>query len=153
MSELEPPRLARLAGLAGLAHLGFDTLSRLWPATSPPWLLTPHLAEGFRDMLEMLGRTPVSLMTSAVQGAISAIFALALQPVATRRLASLAALLLFVWLLSGGLMFALYLSAPGWLVATSLAAGVPRALAVAFFLDRGMARPAPPTGQAAVPGL
>jgi hypothetical protein len=135
--------MARLIAVAALLHFGFDSLFRVWTPTTPPWLLTPYLVEVFRDMLEMLGRTPVSLVTSGVQGAISTIFALALQPVAAGRLARLGVLLGFIWLLSGGLMFWIYLSAPGWLVATSLAAGLPRVAVIAFFLDRAMPRPPP----------
>ena len=137
-----PPSLARLVALASLLHFGFDSLLRVWPATTPPWLLTPYMGEGFREMLELLGRTPISAVTSCVQGAVSAIFALALQEVATRRWAALAALLCGAWLLSGALMFWVYLDAPALTVFTSLAAGVPRAAAMAYFMDRGMARAA-----------
>jgi len=76
-----PPSVARLAALAGLLHFGFDSVFRAWPATTPPHLLTQYMAEVFRDMLEMLGRTPVSAVTSFVNGLISAIFAVALQEV------------------------------------------------------------------------
>lgn len=138
-----PPSVARLAALAGLLHFGFDSLFRLWPATTPPHLLTPYMSEIFRDMLEMLGRTPISGVTSFVNGVISAIFAIALQGAAPRRLVKVAVLLTFLWLFSGGLTFVVYLDAPAGLALTSLLAGLPRSLAVAFVLDRAMPVPAP----------
>lgn len=154
-SSTPAPSVARLAGLAGLLHFGFDSILRVWTATTPPHLLTPYMSEVFRGMIDMLGRTPVSAVTSFVNGLVSAIFAVALQGAAPRRFAKVAALLTFLWLLTGGLTFALYLDAPGWLAATSLLAGVPRALAVAFFLDRALPPPAeeavaqaPPAGEA-----
>jgi hypothetical protein len=137
-----PPSVARLAGLAGLLHFGFDSIFRVWAATTPPHLLTPYMAEVFRDMLEMLGRTPISLVTSFVNGVISAIFAIALQGVASRRLAKVAVLLTILWLVTGGLTFALYLDAPPGLAFTSLLAGLPRSLVVAFFMERSLP-PAP----------
>lgn len=146
MPQPPPPSVARLAAFAALLHFGFDTLTRAWPATTPPHLLTPYMSEVFRDMLEMLGRTPISLVTSFVNGVISAIFTLALQGVARGRLVKVTALLTFLWLLTGGLTFWLYLSAPAALVATSLLAGLPRAAAVAFFLERSL----PPAAEAAV---
>jgi hypothetical protein len=144
MAQPPPPSLARLAVVAAILHFGFDALLRVWPATTPPWLLTPFMSEGFKEMLELVGRGPVSAITSCVEGAVSAIFALALQGVATRRYVALLGLLGGVWLLTAGLMFWVYLDAPAWLVASSLAAGVPRAAVVALVLDRSMARPAPP---------
>jgi len=143
MAKPPPPSVARLAALAGLLHFGFDSVSRAWPATTPPHLLTPYMAEVFRDMLEMLGRTPVSAVTSFVNGLISAIFAVALQEVATRRLAKVALLLTLLWLVTGGLTFALYLDAPPGLATTSLAAGLPRSLVVAFFMERALPPPGP----------
>ena len=138
-----PPSLARLAAVAALLHFGFDSLLRVWPATTPPHLLTPYMSEVFRSMLEMLGRTPVSLVTSFVNGLVSAIFALALQGVTTRRYTKLALLLTGLWLLTGGLTFALYLDAPAWLAVSSLAAGLPRTLVVAFFMERSLPPAAP----------
>jgi hypothetical protein len=149
MAQPPPPSVARLASLAGLLHFGFDCLFRAWPATTPPHLLTPYMSEVFRDMLEMLGRTPVSGVTSFVNGVISAIFAIALQGVTIRRLVKVAGLLTFLWLVTGGLTFALYLDAPRWLVVSSLAAGLPRAVVVAFFLERSLPPPAPPEEEAA----
>lgn len=141
MVQPPQPSVARLAALAALLHFAFDSLLRVWPATTPPHLLTPYMSEIFRDMLEMLGRTPVSLVTSFVNGLISAIFAIALQGATSRRLAKVAGLLTFLWFVTGGLTFALYLDAPRWLAATSLLAGLPRALAVAFVLERALPPP------------
>jgi len=148
MDQHPPPSVARLAALAGLLHFGFDTLFRAWPATTPPHLLTPYMSEVFRGMLEMLGRTPVSAVTSFVNGVISAIFAIALQGVRSGRLAKVAGLLTFLWAVTGGLTFALYLDAPGALAATSLLAGLPRALVVAFFLERWLPPPGPEAPEA-----
>lgn len=141
MAQPPPPSVARLAALAALLHFAFDSLLRLWPATTPPHLLTPYMGEIFRDMLEMLGRTPVSLVTSFVNGVISAIFAIALQGVVSRRYAKVAGLLAFLWFVTGGLTFALYLDAPRWLAASSLLAGLPRALVVAYVLERALPAP------------
>jgi hypothetical protein len=101
------------------------------------------MAEVFRDMLEMLGRTPVSLVTSFVNGLISAIFAIALQGVASRRLAKVAALLTVLWFVTGGLTFFVYLDAPPGLALSSLLAGLPRSLTVAFVLERSLPPAAP----------
>jgi hypothetical protein len=133
-----PPGVARLAALAGLLHFGFDSFFRLWPSTTPPHLLTPYMAEVFRDMLEMLGRTPISAVTSFVNGVISAIFAIALEGAAPRRFVKMATLFIFLWLVTGGLTFVAYLDAPAGLAFTSLLAGLPRSLAVAFALERAL---------------
>jgi hypothetical protein len=151
MANQAPPSVARLAALAGLLHFGFDSLLRVWPATTPPHLLTPYMGEVFRDMLEMLGRTPVSAVTSFVNGLVAAIFAMALQGVTTRRFAKLAVLLSVLWLVTGGLTFALYLEAPMGLAVTSLLAGLPRSVAVAFFMERSLP-PASEAGEAEAPG-
>jgi hypothetical protein len=142
------PSLARLAALAGLLHFGFDTLTRLWPATTPPHLLTPYMSEVFQGMLEMLGPTPVSLVTSFVNGLVSAIFVVALQGVTSGRLVKVAILLTGIWLLTGGLTFALYLDAPAGLALTSLLAGLPRTVALAYFMERSL----PPAAEAPVDG-
>jgi len=136
-----PPSVARLAALAGLLHFGFDSIFRVWPATTPPHLLTPYMSEIFRGMMDLLGRTPISLVTSFVNGVISAIFAIALQGATTRRFAKVAALLTFLWLVTSGLTFAIYLDAPRSLAMTSLLAGLPRALTVAYFLERSLPPP------------
>lgn len=142
MSQPSPPSVARLAALAALLHFGFDTVTRAWLPTTPPHLLTPYMSEIFRNMLEMLGRTPVSLVTSFVNGLISAIFAIALQGATSHRLAKVAALLTFLWLVTGGLTFAVYLQAPLGLAVTSLLAGLPRVLVIAFFMERSLPPPA-----------
>jgi len=151
MAQPPPPNIARLAALAALLHFGFDSLLRVWPATTPPHLLTPYMSEIFRSMLELLGRTPISLVTSFVNGLISAIFAVALQGATSRRFAKIAALLSFLWLLTAGLTFQVYLDAPGAVVVTSLLAGLPRAVVVAFFLERSLPPPAPEEGWPAAP--
>jgi hypothetical protein len=143
MASPPPPSLARLASLAALIHLGFDSLFRVWTFTTPPYLLLPYMSEVFREMLAMLGVDAVSVVTSGVNGLVSAIFALALQDVAARRREKLGALLLGLSWLTGGLTFAVYLDAPAGVVAGSLAAGIPRAAALAFFLDRLLPRASP----------
>ncbi len=148
---MPPPRqarLSRLALVAALLHLGFDSITRPFPATTPPYLLLRYMADVFREMLGMLGVGAVSAVTSAVNGLVSAIFALALAEVARARWAKLAALLLAVWLLTGGAILAIYVAAPWGIALGSLAAGLPRAAVIAFFLDRMMPRPAPEPGAA-----
>lgn len=145
MTATEPPSVRRLAALAAAIHFGFDSACRLSQATTPAYLLTPFMKEVFRDMLEMLGLTAISAVTSGVNGLIAAIFATALAGVVVHRAVKLGALLSFIWLLTNGLTFTSYLDAPAELVATSLAAGLPRAALLAWALDRLMARPA--TGQ------
>jgi hypothetical protein len=151
MASPPPPSLVRLASLAALLHFGFDSLSRSWTPTTPPYLLLPYMSEVFREMLGMLGVGAVSAVTSGVNGLVAAIFAVALQEVARRRREKLGALLFGLWLVTGGLTFAVYLDAPAAVVAGSLAAGLPRAAALAFLLDRLVPRPAPsaPAGGAA----
>jgi hypothetical protein len=146
-----PPSLARLAVLAALLHLGFDTLFRLWDLTTPPHLLLlqPELVrEDFRPVVELLrdflGPTPISAVTSFVNGGISAIFAVALQGATRRRLPKVFGLLTLVWLVVGAVTFFMYLRGPGVgpvLVVTSLLAGLPRTAAVAFFLERALPHP------------
>jgi len=143
MASPPPPSLVRLASLAALIHFGFDSLFRAWTVTTPSYLLLPYMSEVFREMLGMLGVNAVSAVTSGVNGLVAAIFAAAFQEVAGRRREKLGALLLGLWCLTGGLTFAVYLDAPGAVVAGSLAAGLPRAAALAFFLDRLVPRPGP----------
>jgi len=143
MASPPPPSLVRLASLAALIHFAFDSLFRVWTITTPPYLLLPYMSEVFREMLGMLGADAVSAVTSGVNGLVSAIFAMALQEVAVRRREKLGALLLGLSWLTGGLTFAVYLDAPAGVVAGSLAAGLPRAAALAFFLDRLVPRVTP----------
>lgn len=154
MAQPPPPRLVRLAALAALVHFGFDSLFRAWTVTTPPYLLLPYMSEVFREMLGMLGANAVSAVTAGISGLVAAIFAAALQEVATHRREKLAALLFGLWCLTGGMTFAAYLDAPAGVVAGSLAAGLPRAAALAWLLDRlvpraGPPEPEPPAGPAA----
>jgi len=143
MAPPPPPSLVRLAALAALIHFGFDSVTRAWTVTTPPYLLLPYMSEVFRDMLGMLGVNAVSAVTSGISGLVSAIFAVALQEVAARRREKLGALLLGLWCLTGGLTFLVYLDAPAGVVAGSLAAGLPRAATLAFFLERLVPRDGP----------
>jgi hypothetical protein len=142
-----PPSLARLALAATAVHLAFDTAGRLFTATTPPYLLLPFMNELFRDMLGLLGENAISAVTSAINGLIAAVFSAALFEVGSRRV-KIALLLSFVWLLTGGSMLTLYLSAPWPIALGSLAFGLPRAAALAWVLDRllgpaGVEAPAP----------
>jgi hypothetical protein len=132
-----PPHLARLALAATLVHLAFDTVGRAFDATTPPYLLLPYMSEIFRDMLDLLGVNAISAVTCAINGLIAAVFATALVEVGARRL-KIGLLLGFVWLLTAGSMFTLYLSAPWPVALGSLAFGLPRAAALAWLLDRMM---------------
>jgi len=142
MAPAAQPRLARLAAVAALIHLGFDSVTQVWTFTTPSYLLLQYMSEVFREMLGMLGRGAVSLVTSGVNGLVSAIFAVALAEVTNRR-RKLGLLLLCLWWLTGGLTFAVYLDAPPAVMAVSLLAGLPRAAALAFFLDRMLPAPRP----------
>jgi hypothetical protein len=135
------PSVARLATVAGLLHFGFDLAGRAFDATTPPYLLLPYMSEVFREMLGLLGVTPVSTVTAAVNGFVSAIFAVAFAETAQRRALKLGAALFAIWVVTGGLTLALYLNAPAWVAAGSLAAGLPRAAVVALVLDRLTPRP------------
>jgi len=139
MPPSAPPRLARLALTATLVHLAFDSVGRLFTATTPPYLLLPYLSEIFRDMLGLLGVNAISVMTCAINGLIAGVFATALFD-AERRWRSLGLLLTGIWLLTCGAMFTLYLSAPWSVALGSMAFGLPRAVGLAWVLDRMMAR-------------
>jgi hypothetical protein len=139
------PSIARLAAVAGLLHAAFDFATSRLEATSPPYLLFRHMPDVLRDMLGMLGPGPVSAVTAFMTGIVWAIFAVALQDVAARRVLKLAALYVALWVVVSGLMFVVYLDAPLPVVAASLAAGIPRALALAWVLDRMVPRPTAPT--------
>ncbi|ACG72674.1 conserved hypothetical protein [Anaeromyxobacter sp. K] len=145
-----PPRRAHglaLAALAGAVHLACDAAAAQVHAIAPPYLLLDHAAELFRDLLA-LDRTAilvtVSVAASAVNGAIAALMAVALED-APRRRRALAWVLTAFWVLSGGLLILVYLSPPWGVALGSLAAGVPRAWAVAWVLDRALGRPEPAT--------
>lgn len=132
-----PPGLARLALAATLVHLAFDTAGRLFTATTPPYLLLPYMSEIFRNVLGLLGVNAISAVTCAINGLIAAVFATALFEASSRRFKA-GLLLALVWLLTGGSMFTLYLSAPWPVALGSLASGLPRAAALAWLLDRMM---------------
>jgi hypothetical protein len=133
--------------LAGAAHLVLDGLTSRLPWTTPPYLLLDHASESFRDLL-MLDRTTVlvvvAVVSAGVNGAISGLFGAALASSANR-LMKLGIAFSALWVFSGGLMILVYLSPPAPVVLGSLAAGVPRAFAVAWLLDRALPRELPET--------
>jgi hypothetical protein len=146
-----PSRPVRLAFLAGAVHLAFDGLASRVEATTPPYLLLRHAPEVFRDILDPVG---VAIAASLVQGAISALIGAAFEErPAGRRALPLALALWGLWILSGGLLELVYLSAPWPVALGSLAAGLPRAAAVAWLVDRMMPAPdgAPPSPPPAPP--
>ena len=135
-----PPHLARLGALAALIHFACDSLTRVFTATTPPYLLIEFMDENYRAVFELLGITAVSAVTSCVNGVIAAVFAAALQLTAGRRAVRLALLYAGIWLLAGGLMALTQLQAPLAVVAGSLLAGLPRSAVLGWVLDRRMAR-------------
>jgi hypothetical protein len=139
MPPSAPPRLARLALAATLVHLAFDTAGRVFTVTTPPYLLLPFMSEIFRDMLGLLGVNAISVVTCAINGLIAGVFATALFEVVGRR-RKLGLLLAGIWLLTCSAMFTLYLSAPWSVAIGSMAFGLPRSAALAWVLDRLMAR-------------
>jgi hypothetical protein len=138
--------LARLAAVSALLHFGFDSVTRPFTLTAPPYLQLQYMHEIFRDMIDLMGVGPVSAVTSAVNGLVAAVFAVALAEVTTRRATKLGALLFGIWLVTGAGMYSIYLSAPWSVAIGSLAAGLPRAAVLAFFLDRMTPRPEPTQG-------
>ena len=128
--------------LAGFAHLVLDGLTSRVAWTTPPYLLLDYANETFRDLLN-LDRTTilvaVSVISAGVNGAISGLFAAALDG-AKGRFLKLALSLSGLWIFSGGLMTLVYLSPPLGVVAGSLVAGIPRSFAVAWLLERTAAR-------------
>jgi hypothetical protein len=134
-----PPRLARLALTATVIHFAFDLLSRVSVPTTPPYLQLQYMSELFREMLDMLGVNAISAVTCAINGLIAGVFATALYETGRRGL-KLGLLLFSIWLLTGGSTFALYLSAPWSVAVVSLLMGLPRAAAIAWALERSMAR-------------
>jgi hypothetical protein len=134
------PRPVRLALLAGAVHLAFDWLASRLEATTPPYLLLRHAPELFRDVLDPVG---VAVAASLVQGVIAVLIGAAFEErPAGRRAVPLALALWGLWILSGGLLELVYLSAPWPVALGSLAAGLPRAAAVAWLVDRMMPAPA-----------
>jgi len=141
MTAVAPPRLAPLGALAALLHLGFDTASRAFTATTPPYLLVGYMDENYRAVFELLGITTISVVTSFVYGVISASFATALRQTPGRRAVKLGLLYFGIWVVSGGFMALTRLDAPAAVVAGSLLCGLPRAAVLAAVMDRRMARP------------
>jgi hypothetical protein len=143
-------RLVRLGALATLAHLVLDGVTCLLPATTPPYLLVEYAGELFSDLLGA-NRVGVAIAAALVDGAIAALAAIAIDEAAPRRRwAVLAGVLSGLWFFSGGLLILVYLSPPAWIAVGSLAAGVPRALVIAWVLDRALGRvPAPEVAGAA----
>lgn len=146
----------KATALSGAVHLALDVLSSRLPWTTPPYLLLDYASETFRDLL-LLDRTTllvaVAAISAGVNGAIAGLFAAALAE-ARRRTLALAASLFALWVFSGGLMMAVYLDPPRAVALGSLAAGAPRALLVAWVLERVLFRsrrearpsPYPPVG-------
>jgi hypothetical protein len=131
-----PPRPVRLALLAGAVHLALDGLSSRLEAVTPPYLLLAYAPEVFREVLDPVG---VAIAASLVQGVMSALIGAAFeQKPRGRRVLPLALALWGLWILSGGLLALVYLSAPWPVALGSLAAGLPRAAAVAWVVDRMM---------------
>ncbi len=137
-------RVLFATALAGATHLAFDLLASRTHWTAPPYLLLDHAGEAFRGLLA-LDRTAILAAVSAVSAAVNGVIAGLLGTAAAgvrRRVLTLGLVLSGLWLFSGGLMILVYLSPPGAVIAGSLAAGIPRAFAVAWLLDRVLPRPA-----------
>jgi hypothetical protein len=132
--------------LAGAAHLAFDGVTSLLVVTTPPYLLLDFASETFRDILNLDRRSilvAVAVISSGVNGAISGLFAAAFDTL-ERRVLKLGLTLSALWVFSGGLLIIVYLSPPPWVVAASLAAGIPRSFLVAWLLEWAARRdPAP----------
>ena len=131
-----PGRLLRLAAPAGALSLALDLASRL-PALAPPYLLLDHMDEAFRVFLSP---AIVAVAASCANGAMAALVALGLEPVARRRALKLAATLAGLWIGSGALFLLVYVSAPWTVALGSLASSLPRAALVGWALDRALRR-------------
>jgi hypothetical protein len=134
----------KATALAGAAHLALDAVASRLPWTTPPYLLLEYASESFRDLLLLDRRTllvVVAVISAGVNGAIAGLFATALAG-ARRRIVAIGASLSALWVFSGGLMTLVYLSPPAAIAAGSLAAGIPRAFAIAWVLERWLFRPA-----------
>jgi len=141
-----PGRLVRLAALAGALSLAVDLAAiRLTPA-APPYLLLAYVDEVFR---EILSPTAVAIAASCANGAMAALLALGLEPVARRRAWKLAGALAALWIGSGALFLLVYVRAPWSIALGSLATSLPRAALVGWALDRALTRAA--TGRAVHP--
>ncbi len=138
----------KATALAGAAHLALDALASRVTWTTPPYLLLDYANESFRDLLFLDRRTllvAVAVISAGVNGAIAGLFATALAG-ARRRVVAVGASLSALWVFSGGLMTLVYLSPPAGVVVGSLLAGIPRAFAVAWVLERWIFRPAEAAG-------
>lgn len=131
--------------IAGAVHLALDLLFSRLVWTTPPYLLLDFASETFRDLL-LLDRTTllvaVAVISAGVNGAIAGLFATAMIE-ARRRVLALSGALFALWVFSGGLMMLVYLDPPWPVALGSLAAGAPRALAVAWVLERLVFRGGP----------
>ncbi len=129
-------RLVALALLAALLHLGLDWLLHFAEWTSPPHLLVRHAPELF----QLLSPLAVGIAASSVNGVISLIGLLLVDPAAGRPPARptlvLGLVLWGFWILSEGLLALVWLSAPALAVLGGLAFGLPRSLLVAWALRR-----------------
>jgi len=136
--ETARSRVLLATALAAAAHLLLDGLTSRVAWTTPPYLLLDHASETFRDLL-MLDRTTilvvVAVISAGVNGAIAGLFGVAMASLGRRTL-KLGLALSALWVFSGGLMMLVYLSPPAGIAMGSLAAGIPRAFAVAWILDR-----------------
>jgi len=131
-----------LFGAAWVTNLAFDGLGWIVPPLAPPHLLHAYMPEAIRGMVSPAVLAPV---TSAVLAAIALLVLSLVPPGAPRRTLRLAAWLLGFWFLSEGLLAWVWLDAPpGGLLASSLAAGIPRSLGVAWVLAWMQGPPAEP---------
>ena len=145
-AETARSRVLLATALAGAAHLVMDALTSRVAWTTPPYLLLDHASEVFRDLL-MIDRTTilvaVAVISAGVNAAIAGLFGVAMSSL-DRRTLKMGLALSALWVFSGGLMMLVYLSPPAGIAVGSLAAGVPRAFAVAWILDRTLPRAVPP---------
>jgi hypothetical protein len=137
--------VAKATALSGAVHLAFDAVCSRLAWTTPPYLLLDYASETFRDLL-LLDRTTlrvaIAVISAGVNGAIAGLFAVALAG-ARRRPLALGASLFALWVFSGGLFILVYLAPPWGVALGSLAAGAPRAFAVAWVLERLLFRAEP----------
>jgi hypothetical protein len=144
----------RATALSGAIHLGVDLLSSRFAWTTPPYLLLEYASDAFRDLLLVdpgTIRVGGALAAALVNGAIAGLFAAALAQ-ARHRVAALSAALFGLWVFSGGLMMLVYLDPPWRVALGSLAAGAPRALAVAWAVEWLVYRPAERTAEGPASG-
>jgi hypothetical protein len=134
----------KATALAGATHLALDAVASRLSWTTPPYLLLEYASETFRDLLFLDRGTllvAVAVISAGVNGAIAGLFATALAG-SRRRVVAIGGSLSALWVFSGGLMTLVYLAPPAPIVLGSLLAGIPRAFAVAWVLERWVFRPA-----------